>query len=111
MHFFFVMMKCKQTADEKKIVNTNHVIPLRSKTSHVTININGFLMLDSLKHGINDNESSGAAHSGTEKVNKQLIYVAKICKQKQTKIYENVNKPAMSDTWSSVWRIHGINSS
>ena len=107
MQFFFVMMmKCKQIADGKKIVNTNHVIPLRSKTSHVTININGFLMLDSLKHGINDNESSGAAHSSTKNVNKQL----KI-EQKQNIIYENVNKPAMSDTWSSVWRIHGINSS
>ena len=63
-------------------------------------------MLDSLKHGINDNESSGAAHSSTESVNKQLNI-----EQKQNIIYENVNKPAMSDTWSSVCRIHGINSS
>lgn len=58
---------------QQRIVNEDvlvlcldHVIPLGAHQRDMAIDVNGLLMLDSLRHGVDHNEAACAAHSSTE---------------------------------------------
>lgn len=48
------------------VLRLDHVVPLGAHQRDVAIDVNGLLVLDSLRHGVNHNEAASAAHSSTE---------------------------------------------
>ena len=44
----------------------DHVVPLGAHQRDMTVDIDGLLVLDSLRHGIDHDEAACATHSGTE---------------------------------------------
>lgn len=48
------------------VLRLNHVVPLGAHQRHMAVDVNGLFMLDSLRHGVNDNEAACAAHSGAD---------------------------------------------
>lgn len=47
------------------VFRLHHVVPLGAHQRDMTVDVDGLLMLDSLCHGINHNETASAAHSST----------------------------------------------
>lgn len=43
----------------------HHVVALRAHARHVAVDVHSLLMLHPLQHGINDNEATSSAHTGT----------------------------------------------
>lgn len=44
----------------------DHVVPLGAHQCDMAVDVNGLLMLDSLRHGVDHNEAACAAHPSTE---------------------------------------------
>jgi hypothetical protein len=47
------------------VLGLDHVVSLRSKARHMTIDIDSFVLSDALQHGINNNVGSRAADAST----------------------------------------------
>ncbi len=47
------------------VLRLDHVVPLGAHQRDVAIDVDGLLMLDSLRHGIDHDEAAGATHSST----------------------------------------------
>lgn len=48
------------------VLGLDHVVPLGTHQRDVAVDVEGLLVLDSLRHGVNHNEAAGATHSSTE---------------------------------------------
>ena len=50
----------------------HHVVALCTQAGHVTVNVHSLLVLDAFQHGVDDDESSRAAHAGTARERKRV---------------------------------------
>lgn len=48
------------------VLRLDHVVPLGAHQCHMAVDVEGLLVLDSLRHGVDHNEAAGATHSSTE---------------------------------------------
>ena len=60
-------LKQRLVNEDVLVFGLDHVVPLRAQTGHVTVDVDGLLVLQPLQHRIDHNESSGTTHSGTVK--------------------------------------------
>ena len=55
------------------VLRLDHVVSLCAQASHVTVDVDGLLVFQSLQHGIDDNESSCTANTSAERKNIHFI--------------------------------------
>lgn len=53
------------------VLRLDHVVPLGAHQRDVTVDIDGLLVLDSLRHGVDDDEATCATHSSAEQGEEQ----------------------------------------
>lgn len=44
----------------------DHVVPLGAHQRDVAVNVDGFLVLDALRHAVDDDEAAGSTHTSAE---------------------------------------------
>ena len=47
------------------VLGLDHVVPLGPEAGHVTVNVDGLLVLEPLEHGVDDDEGASPANPGT----------------------------------------------
>lgn len=56
------------------VLSLDHVVPLGAHQRHVAVDVDGLLVLDALRHGIDHDEAAGPAHPSTVKpMNRKII--------------------------------------
>lgn len=48
------------------VLRLDHVVPLGAHQRDMAVDVDGLLVLDSLRHGVDHDEAAGATHSSTE---------------------------------------------